>query len=72
MFRIAIHKFPNEAALHISYAYFIMASLEKKEEALQELIEAENLKITWEERFKIFRYRRLFDELEASNKNKNQ
>jgi len=62
MFRLGIQKFPNSASLRISFAFFLIEKLNKKQEAIAELNNALNLAPTIEEQFIIFRHKKLSEE----------
>lgn len=67
-----IIKFPKSSALKIDFAYFLMYKMHNKKDALKELINAEKQNPSFEEEFKIFRYRNIIeDELHDGAENSN-
>lgn len=62
LFQNGISKFPNCTALRISYAFFLLERLNKKQQANIELINAEKYLPKFEEQFIIYRYKKILEE----------
>ncbi|CAD8125809.1 unnamed protein product [Paramecium sonneborni] len=57
-----IKKFPNEINLRIRYAFFLLDNMKQRQQAINELIQAESLNPTLDNDFIIFRYKRIIEE----------
>ena len=68
----ATKEFPNDNALRISYAFFLLENMHSKQRALQELNQAEQTKPTFDEQFIIYRYKKLIEDEVAETKTENQ
>lgn len=62
MYRIGISKFPTNSYLRITYAFFLIEKMNKKQEAIAELNAASMLNPPLDEQFIIYRYKRLSEE----------
>jgi hypothetical protein len=62
LFQNGISKFPNCCALRVSYAFFLLERLNKKQQANIELINAEKYSPKFEEQFVIYRYKKILEE----------
>lgn len=65
MYQAAISKFPNNTSIRISYAFFLLERMNKKQQASLELANTEKHFPTFEEEFIIFRYKKLLEEQTA-------
>ncbi|CAD8203560.1 unnamed protein product [Paramecium pentaurelia] len=62
-----IKKFPNEISLRIRYSFFLLDNLRQRQQALNELIQAETLCPSLDNEFIIFRYKKVIeDEMNAA------
>ncbi|CAD8162069.1 unnamed protein product [Paramecium octaurelia] len=57
-----IKKFPNEINLRIRYAFFLLDNMKQRQQALNELIQAETLSPSLDNDFVIFRYKKIIEE----------
>jgi len=64
-----VAKFPKDVSLRISYAFFLFEKMHNKQQALQELLQAELHKPTLDEEFIIFRYKKIIEDEIAESKN---
>ena len=62
MYTQALKKFPNDTSLRIAYAFFLLEKMQSKQQALQELSQAEQNKPPFDEQFIIFRYKKLIED----------
>jgi len=62
LYQNGISKFPNCTSLRISYAFFLLERLNKKQQASIELINAEKYSPKFDEQFIIYRYKKLIEE----------
>ena len=62
IFQNYISKFPLEIKLRIFYSNFLMERLNKKKQASNELKNAENYPMSFEEEFILFRYKKILEE----------
>lgn len=62
LYQNGISKFPNCTSLRISYAFFLLERLNKKQQANIELINAEKYSPKFDEQFIIYRYKKLIEE----------
>ena len=62
LYQNGISKFPNCTSLRISYAFFLLERLNKKQQATIELINAEKYSPKFDEQFIIFRYKKIIEE----------
>ncbi len=62
LYQNEISKFPNCTSLRISYAFFLLERLNKKQQANIELINAEKYLPKFEEQFIIYRYKKILEE----------
>ena len=62
LYQNGISKFPNCTSLRISYAFFLLERLNKKQQANIELINAEKYLPKFEEQFIIYRYKKILEE----------
>lgn len=62
LYQNGISKFPNCTSLRISYAFFLLERLNKKQQANIELINAEKYAPKFEEQFIIYRYKKILEE----------
>ena len=65
MYQAAISKFPNNTSIRISYAFFLLERMNKKQQASLELANTEKHFPSFEEEFIIFRYKKLLEEQTA-------
>lgn len=72
MYFHGIKKFPNNTALRISYAFFLLEKMHSKQQALQELNQAEQNKPSFDEQFLIFRYKKIIEDEIAESQNDGQ
>lgn len=72
MYFDGIKKFPNNTALRISYAFFLLEKMHSKQQALQELTQAEQNKPSFDEQFIIFRYKKILEDEIAERQNDGQ
>jgi len=64
-----VAKFPKDVALRISYAFFLFEKMHNRQQALQELLQAELNKPSIDEEFIIFRYKKIIEDEIAESKN---
>ncbi|CAD8209105.1 unnamed protein product [Paramecium pentaurelia] len=57
-----IKKFPNEINLRIRYAFFLLDNMKQRQQAINELIQAETLSPSLDNDFVIFRYKKIIEE----------
>jgi PAS domain S-box-containing protein len=69
MYFYGIKKFPNNTSLRISYAFFLLEKMHSKQQALQELGQAEQNKPPFDEQFIIFRYKKIIEDEIAESQN---
>jgi hypothetical protein len=62
MYSYGIKKFPNNTSLRIAYAFFLLEKMQSKQQALQELSQAEQNKPPFDEQFIIFRYKKIIED----------
>ena len=62
LYQSGISKFPNCTSLRISYAFFLLERLNKKQQANIELVNAEKYSPKFDEQFIIYRYKKLIEE----------
>lgn len=62
LYQSGISKFPNCTPLRISYAFFLLERLNKKQQASLELTNAEKYSPSFDEQFIIYRYKKLIEE----------
>lgn len=62
LYQTGISKFPNCTSLRISYAFFLLERLNKKQQANLELVNAEKYAPKFDEQFIIYRYKKLIEE----------
>lgn len=62
MYRTGIQKFPTNSYLRITYAFFLIEKMNKKQEALAELSAAALLNPPFDEQFVIYRYKKMSEE----------
>jgi len=72
MYDQGIKKFPNANALRISYSFFLLEKMHSKQQALQELTQAEQNRPSVDEQFVIFRYKKLIEDEIAESQNEGQ
>jgi len=72
MYDQGIKKFPNANALRISYSFFLLEKMHSKQQALQELTQAEQNRPSVDEQFIIFRYKKLIEDEIAESQNEGQ
>lgn len=66
LFESAISTYPQDISLRIAYAVFLMRIMKSKHRAMNEILEAENLKATVDDRFTLY-FIRLRNFLELIN-----
>ena len=71
LYQNGISKFPSCTSLRITYAFFLLERLNKKQQANIELINAEKYKPSFEEQFMIYRYKKMIEE-QSSNLGDNE
>lgn len=59
-------------ALRISYAFFLLEKMNSKQQALQELLQAEQNKPSLDEEFIIYRYKKIIEDEIAESQNESQ
>ena len=59
---LGVNKYPNDASLHISYAFFLIEFMASRHLALEELNIAEDKKPMLDHQFMIFRQRKLIED----------
>jgi PAS domain S-box-containing protein len=64
-----VAKFPKDVSLRISYAFFLFEKMHNRQQALQELFQAELNKPSIDEEFIIFRYKKIIEDEIAESKN---
>lgn len=69
MFFHGIKKFPNDTSLRVSYAFFLLEKMRSKQQALQELNQAEQSKPPFDEQFIIYRYKKIIEDEIAETQN---
>lgn len=62
MFFYGVKKFPNNTNLRLAYAFFLMENSKYKQQALQELNQAEQNHPSFDIDFIIFRYKKLIED----------
>ena len=62
-------RFPNNTSLRISYAFFLLEKMKSKQQALQELGQAEQNKPPFDEQFIIYRYKKIIEDEIAESQN---
>jgi len=62
MYTDGVKKFPTNTSLRIAYAFFLIDRMQSKQQALQELLQAEQTEPNLEEQFIIFRYKRIVED----------
>lgn len=62
MFYFGVKKFPNHTDLRLSFAYFLLNNLKFKQQALQELNQAEQTRPPFDVEFIIYRYKKIIEE----------
>jgi len=62
LYQNGISKFPNCTSLRISYSFFLLERLNKRQQANIELINAEKYLPKFEEQFIIYRYKKILEE----------
>ena len=67
LYKSGINKFPYCTPLRISYAYFLMDRMQKKQSASLEFSNAEKYNLGFEEEFIIFRFKKLIEENASSD-----
>jgi len=67
-----IKKFPNDYSLRISYAFFLLERMQSKQQALQELTQAEQSNPSFDNHFIIFRYKKIIEDEISEIQNENQ
>lgn len=58
----SIKKFPNDIMLRIRYAFFLYDQMKQKQQALNELTQAEQLCPSLDNEFVIFRYKKIIED----------
>lgn len=73
MYFQGVRKFQNNTDLRLAYAFFLLEKMKNKQQALQELIHAENYRPPLDIQFVIFRYKRIieYEISESRNEGKN-
>jgi hypothetical protein len=69
LFQNGISKFPNCIPLRLAYSLFLIEKLNKKQNSLLELMNADKYHPKFEEKFMIYRYKKLTEELSIDNEN---
>ena len=69
MYLYGIKKFPNNTSLRISYSFFLLEKMHSKQQALQELSQAEQNKPPFDEQFIIYRYKKIIEDEIAESQN---
>ncbi len=64
-----IKKFPNNISLRISYAFFLLENMNSRHQALQEFGQTEQNQIAFDERFVIYRYKKIIEDEIAQKQN---
>jgi len=72
MYFFGIKKFPNNTSLMISYAFFLLEKMHTKQQALQELTQAEANKPSFDEQFIIYRYKKIIEDEIAESQTEGQ
>jgi len=72
MYFFGIKKFPNNTSLMISYAFFLLEKMHTKQQALQELTQAETNSPAFDEQFIIYRYKKIIEDEIAESQNEGQ
>jgi len=67
LFQNGISKFPNCTSLRISYAFFLLERLKKKQQASLELTNAEKYLPKFDQQFIIYRYKKQIEENSSEN-----
>jgi len=62
MYMDGVKKFPQNTSLRIAYAFFLLDKMQSKQQALQELLQAEQTQPDLQEQFIIFRYKRIIED----------
>ena len=62
MYRLGIQKFPTCTALKIQYAFFLMDRMNRKPEAVAELMQAAALNPPFDEQFLVYRYQKISED----------
>lgn len=69
MYLQGIKKFPNTTSLRISYSFFLLERMQSKQQALQELTQAEQNRPPFDEQFIIYRYKKIIEDEIAESQN---
>mmetsp|Transcript_18943 Transcript_18943/g.16338 ORF Transcript_18943/g.16338 Transcript_18943/m.16338 type:complete len:244 (+) Transcript_18943:1339-2070(+) len=69
LFNHGLKKFPNDTSLRIAYAFFLLDKMQSKQQALQELNNAESSKPPLDEEFIIYRYKKIIEDEIAESQN---
>ena len=62
MYYQGVRKFANNTDLRLAYAFFLLDKMKYKQQALQELINADNYRPPLDIQFIIFRYKRIIEQ----------
>ena len=62
MYLDGVKKFPQNTSLRIAYAFFLLDKMQSKQQALQELLQAEQTQPDIQGQFIIFRYKRIIED----------